>query len=204
VTTYVYPTTGDAYKLAGMAWRIEDFVLVSTPAYGGKTRTYEIPGQRLVVTLTYGPQTHEERREIRGWWAKAGQQRNRVSLYDYAAPTPRGTLTGSPRINSVAAVGASSVSVKDMSTGTLKRGDGIGITSGGLTFLYTVTDDATPTAGVATVWIAPPLRVAAAVNDAVAWDKPTGVFMVTAAPEIVFQGSGPHPPFSVSLLEVGE
>lgn len=200
MTTYTYPTSGSAYGLSTMSWRLQDFVLMSTPTYGGKTRTYEVPGSQIVVTLGYGPQTHEERREIRGWWAKAGQQRHRVSLYDYAAPTPRGTLTGSPLVKTTVAVGASSIVGKNMSTGTLKRGDMIALTDG----LHIVTDDTSaPVGGEATINFAPPTRAQVNADSAITWNMPTGTFMVTSAPDIAFQGSGPHPPFTVQLLEVG-
>lgn len=201
MATYTYPTSGSAYLLSSMSWRLQDFVLLSTPTYGGKTRTYEIPGQQIIVTLGYGPQTHEERREIRGWWAKAGQQRNRVSIYDYAAPLPRGTISGSPLVKTTVAAGASSIVGKSMGTGTFMRGDMIKLTDG----LHVVTDDTSaPVSGEATINFAPPTRVQVSADSSIVYSMPTGTFMVTAAPDIVFQGSGPHPPFSVQLLEVGE
>ena len=196
-TTYTYPFTSDAYRPEAFSLRVEDFVQVSTPAMGGPIRTYEVPGSRLVASMTYGVQTLAERREIAGFWAKGGQRRNRVLLYHPAIVAPAGTMRGSPQINAAASAGAESVSIKSM-TGTLLRGDPIGI--GG--YLYLVTDDATPAGGVATVNIAPQLRVSAAINDAVVWDRPTGSFMVLSAPDVPFIGSRDgHPRFTVQLME---
>jgi hypothetical protein len=196
--TFTYPTSGSAFLLQGMTWTIADFVQMSTPAFGGKVRTYETPGSRITVVITYFPQTTNERLELRGWWGKAGQQKNRVTMYDFAAPTPRGGLTGSPLVKTLAAVGADAVVLKTMNGG-LSRGDMIRLTDG----LHTVTDPATPVANEATVNIAPAIRTAVAADSAVVWDRPTGTFMVAAAPDIPFEGSGPHPSFSVTLIEVG-
>lgn len=194
---YTYPFSSDAYRVESFSLRVEDFVQVSTPAMGGPIRTYEVPGSRLVASMTYGVQTLAERRELGGWWAKAGQRRNRILLYHPAIVAPAGTMRGSPLINATASAGAESVSIKSM-TGTLLRGDPIGI--GG--YLYLVTDDATPSGGVATVNIAPQLRVGAAVNDPVVWDRPTGSFMAISAPDVPFFGARDgHPRFTVQLME---
>lgn len=196
--TFTYPFTSDTYRLASMSMRVEDSVLVSRPVLGGLTRRIEIPGTSLVASLTYGVQTFAERREIFGWWAKAGQKRNTILLYHAGMPAPGGTMRGSPLVNTAAGAGAEAVSIKSMN-GTLLRGDLIGI--GG--YIYVVTDDATPSGGVATVNIAPQLRVAVAVNDAVAWDRPAGAFMCLSAPDVPFiAGRDGHPGFTVQLVEI--
>lgn len=194
--TFAYPFTSDVYRPKGFSMKVEDFVLVSSPALGGTIRTYEVPGARMVATITYDVQSTAERQELAGWWAKAGLRRNRVLMYHPLFVLPRGTMRGSPLVNAVAAAGAEAVVLKSMN-GTLLRGDYIGI--GG--FLYLVTDDATPAGGIATVSISPNLRAAVAVNDAVVYDRPTGRFMAIEAPDVPTQGSGGHPGFSVRLME---
>lgn len=196
--TFAYPTSGVEYELQGMVWKVEDFVLVSTPALGGKVRTYETPGSRLTVVITYPTQKTSERLTVRGFWAKAGQQKNRVTMYDFACPVPRGGMTGSPLVKTQISAGADSVVLKSMN-GALWRGDWIKLADG----LHMVTDDVNPVSNEGTVNIAPAARATVSADSAVGWDRPTGTYMVAAAPDIPFEGTGPHPPFSVTLVEVG-
>jgi hypothetical protein len=194
--TLTYPFGTDTYRPESFSLKVEDFVLISTPALGGPIRTYEVPGTRLVATLAYGVQLTAERAEIAGWWAKAGLRRNRVRLYHPALVAPRGTMRGSPLVKTQALQGAATVTVKSGS-GTLLRGDIIGLTDG----LHVVTDDVTFSGGEAIVAISPQVRATVAVDSAVTWDRPTGTFMCLSAPDVPFRGTGGHPSFSVSLVE---
>lgn len=194
-----YPTGHDAYLPATFAMRVQDFVLMSPPDGGlaGPIRTMEIPGSRLVVEMSYGEQQTVERALVLGLWSKAGMRRNRVRLWHFALPAPRGTMRASPLLNASAAAGAESVSIKSMS-GTLLRGDVIGLADG----LHIVTDDAAPAGGIGTVSISPQVRYAIAADSAVVWDRPTQTFVVTAVPAIPFQGGrGGHPGFTITLVE---
>ncbi len=72
-----------------------------------------------------------------------------------------------PRVASIASAAATSLALKALGTGTIKRGTRFTVTSGGVVSTYTVTADVTIAAGAATVSISPLLVRAAAVDDVV-------------------------------------
>lgn len=198
--TYTYPSGTTAayspYWLEAFSLKVEDMVLVSQPSLGGPIRTYEIPGTWLVASMTYGMQTTAERQEIIGWWAAAGLRRNRVRLHHPLYVAPRGTMRGSPTVNGTVAPGAESVTLAGTgaAVGTLLRGDLIGLTDG----LHVVTADCSVPGAVP---ISPNIRSTVSNGSAVTWDRPTQTFVVLGAPDIPVQGSGPHPGFTVQLVE---
>lgn len=75
--------------------------------------------------------------------------------------------SGGAKVAVLAAVGASSVSLSGLGAGTVKRGTPFSIRTGTVENRYTVTTDATITAGAAVVSVSPLLKQAVAVNDVV-------------------------------------
>ena len=75
--------------------------------------------------------------------------------------------SGGAKVAVLAAVGASSVSLSGLGAGTVKRGTPFSIRTGTVEARYTVTADATITAGAAVVYPSPLLKQAVAVNDVV-------------------------------------
>lgn len=79
--------------------------------------------------------------------------------------------TGGARVSAAASAGASSVSLLGLGSGTLRRGTPFLIKTGTTEVRYTLTADATITAGAATAYVSPLLEQAVLVNDAVRAEK---------------------------------
>jgi len=80
---------------------------------------------------------------------------------------PEWGASGAAKVASGASAGAASVALKALGTGSVKRGTPFAILSGTVLIRYTVTADATITAGAATVSISPVLAQAVLTNDSV-------------------------------------
>lgn len=80
---------------------------------------------------------------------------------------PEWGAPGAAKVGAVASAGALSLSLSGLGAGVLSRGARFSITAGGLSAEYAVHDDATVTAGAATVTLDRPLIYAVAQNDPV-------------------------------------
>lgn len=73
--------------------------------------------------------------------------------------------SGGAKASAIAAIGAASVALTGLGAGTIKRGTPFTLLNGTTPNRYTVTADATITAGAATVYVSPLVVAAVAVND---------------------------------------
>lgn len=196
MATITYPTSGDHWLPKRFAPELRTNVLVSPSPLSGSVDTLELPGARWVFGLDYDPAYFEEQAEREALWTEMGAQANRMALYHFARPVPRGTMRGSPTLSATAAAGATSLSISTTSGNTLLKGDMLGV--GGQ--LVQVVADATAAAGVLTVSIRPALRAQVASGQPVTWDKPTSLFIPSGPVAIPYNGSMGEG-FSVEMVE---
>jgi len=110
---------------------------------------------------------------------------NQLAVWDMANPLPRGTMRGTPTLNSSAAAGATTLSINGgvgQAGTTLLTGDWIGVGSGSTRQLVAAAADATANGtGVISVTISQPMRVAQAGGATVTLDRPTCLMRQTGS-----------------------
>lgn len=200
MATYDYPPATNIWSIPEtMSWGVETFVAESQSPYTGQIRTTAIPGGRIVVALNFPVHTLAERAQALGWWSLVGMRHHRVRLWHFALPAPRGTMRGSPTVQTGLAPGAESVVLTGMN-GTLLRGDIIGLSDGP----HVVTSEiVSPVSTVGTVGISPPARASVNSASAATWDRPLVSLLVQGRVDPPFGRGASAGPFSVSLVEAG-
>lgn len=173
MSTHTWPT-GFHWLPAQFELTLRSNVLVSASPLTGAMDTLEIPGARWVARLALDPAPYDDQAAREAFFSQLAGQANRVQLWHFARPVPRGTMRGSPTLTSTAAKGATTIAITG--TGTLKTGDMLGI--GGQ--LVQVVADAP---SLASVQIRPALRAAKPAATAIVWDKPLVKMMLTS-PEV--------------------
>ena len=144
MTTIAYPTT-DLY-------RPSEFTLTLTRNIVGRKRNpftrrrqvIEHPGPLWAATIIYAPDYHADRAGIEAFWNRVSAAVNKVSMWHFARPTPRGTLQSNTTTAASASAGASAISLNATTGLTLLAGDMMEITlTGGATQLVMVVADVT-------------------------------------------------------------
>ena len=180
-------------------------VFVSQSPLSGDVQSVAIPGDRFRARVTIPAGTHAERAQLEGLFASLRCSQtfsaNRLQIWHLARPTPRGTVSGSPTVQAVAAQLTTSVSITTPSAGmTFLRGDMIGFPNQ----TCIVTADATANgSSIATVSIAAPLRSALAIGDAVTLTQPKMLMLVVGMPMWGYDpGSVGTDQVTIDLMEV--
>lgn len=152
-------------------------VLISTSPLTGATQTVELPGARWMCSIVLpGGYSHAEQAAREALLSQVAGQANRVALWHFARPAPRGTMRGSPTLSATAAAGATTLAITTTALATLLIGDMVKV---GSQLVQVVTDATADGAGAMSASIRPALRAQVASGSAVAWDRPTGLFLLT-------------------------
>lgn len=173
--------------------------------FSGRRQTIEHPGPLWVATIVYTPSSHDDRAEVEAFWNLASAATNKVALWHFVRPLPRGTLQANTT-SGAGSLGASTININATTGLTLKAGDMVSFAhSSGAKQLCMVTADVTSVSGVMTaVPFVPALTGAVSNGAAVTVNKPTALFQ----PEETFV-SMPYVPgyaqsFPVVLIESPE
>lgn len=159
-----YPTTLIPRQ---MEWRTLKAGVQHASPLDGSTEAVEFPGARWALSLTL-----PQRRAIHGGEAEAFFGRlaggvERVRIWHFLRPQPRGTMRGTPTLAAAAVRGDLTLQIN--TTGTLKAGDLFKV-GGQVCMAF---QDCAPVGGVLTVQLVQRVRSALANGAAVLWDKPT-------------------------------
>ena len=111
--------------------------------------------------------------------------------------TPRGTQVSDSTLSSVAAQGATSLSINSLTGRTLLAGDYIGLSD----LLFRVTDNATASANILTVSVFPPLRKAVASGATMRLQSPVVKMKLKAPVSPVWGRAGVLQPMEIELVE---
>lgn len=196
MSTLTYPSSTH-FLPAKFEAELRSNVLVKVSPLNGSLDTLEIPGARWVFRLAYDGAYYHEQAEREAFYTELAGQANRVALWHFGRPTPRGTMIGSPTLAATAGAGATSLSISTTTGYTLLKGDMIKVGSQ----LVQVIADATASAGVMTVSIRPALRAQVASGGAVSWDKPTTTFVLSAPSVAIPYGPSTGEGFAVEFVE---
>lgn len=160
-------------------------VLIAVSGYNGGTTTSEIPGARWVARVTMPVNTDEQGVQpvAEAFAASLRGMANRLVMGHLKRREPRGTGRGT-MTSSGAARGALFMSISG--TGTLLRGDMIGVTTTSGPQLLMVTADANVGGPVN---FSPPLRAPVDAGSAVVWNYPTTRWIMTASELMVQYGT---------------
>lgn len=179
MATINWPTT-IAFVPATFEIGLRSNVLLSTSPLNGAIQTLEIPGARWVVSMKLDAAYLDDQAAREALLTQIAGQANRVALWHFARPVPRGTMRGSPTLSATAAAGATSLAITTTAAATALAGDMFSV---GGQFVQCVTDTAADGAGAMSMSIRPALRAQVASATAVVWDKPTATFILTS-PEV--------------------
>lgn len=197
MTTIYWPT--DLTVAATLDIGIE-FDVQMNVARSGSVETYGMPGSRFVCTVglandketRYRPRMEALIVSLRGG-------ARLLSMHHLGRPVPRGTLRGTPTLDSGIAAGANTIPLANCN-GTLEAGDFIGLPGQ----VVMVESPVSPTGGKMTATVSPAVRAAHNSGTAVTWDKPPILWIPksnTAGP-FPFTAAGVRPAFSFELVEV--
>lgn len=171
----------DLVNIAAITWGIRSFDLARSNPDTGSTQVAVLGPMRRTCAIVSNER--EEDPEVIAQWralqhALAGQV-NRLAVWDFGNPEPRGTARGEWRAAARAPAGASSI-VLDVSAGqngrTLLIGDWIGVgqdSEGPARQLLHVQASTAVIANQLSVEFSPPLRASVSAGAPVLWDRPT-------------------------------
>jgi hypothetical protein len=193
MATFDYP---DALMPQRMEWgSIKAGVQFRSPFNGG-IESVEFPGERWRVSLTLPAMKPRNAGQAEAFFARVAGGSERVRLRHFLRPAPVGTMRGTPTLSAAAARGDLQLSIS--TTGTLRAGDFFKV--GGQ--LFQAFADCAPVASVLTVTLVQRVRAALSSGAAVAWDRPTALFVCPANTFATGYSPGQAAPVSVDFEEV--
>lgn len=201
MTTIALPYAG-AFLASKWEFGYSANVFGSESPLNGSVQAVGIPGDRFTARLTLRATTHTERADVEGFLFSLRPSKtvsvNQLSCHHLARPAPRGTMRGSPTVQSDAGQLATSLLIQSSVGATLFRGDMIGVNGQ----VVMVTADATANgSGVITASITAPLRSAAVIGNSVTWDKPTIKWRVVGMPMVTYDPGQTSDAIALDLVE---
>lgn len=198
MSTIDWPTS-DVFRPAHFEIALRSNVLISASQFTGSIQTVEVPGARWVIAMQLDPAEWSGQAVREGILSQIAGQANRVALWHFARPAPRGTMRGSPTLSATAAAGATTLSIMTTALATLLAGDMVKV---GSQLVQVVTDATADGAGAMSASIRPALRAQVASGSAVTWDRPTGLFLLTQQEVRVPYQPGMGGEISLEFVEV--
>lgn len=179
-------------------WNLTASTQVAASALNGATQTQVMPGALWSTTVEYSLLGADAKR-FEAFLLSLQGRAGRVSVGNFGAVRPRGTVSGSPLVNGAALSGASTLAIDGVSAGvTLLAGDYFGVGNR----LHMATVDATANgSGQMTVSFVPPLRAAVADNAAVTLVRPTTTMMLLDDRQGWLYAAGGLRTYVVDLIE---
>ena len=163
--------------------RGESTTALTRSIFTASSQVQEHQGQMWRIEVSLRPMKREVAEQWIAWALALAGRSGTFLMYDPAAPSPRGSLGGTPLVNGAGQSGK--VLVTDgwtpSTSGLLLAGDYIQLGSGEQTRLYKVMQDvASDGGGNASIDIWPRLREAPADNEALITTKAKGAFRMTS------------------------
>lgn len=157
-----------------MEWGSLKRVITSKSPITGATESIEFPAERWQLSVTYPPRMTTEAGLAEAFFSRVVGGVDRIRIYNFRRPAPLGTMRGTPTLAASAARG--DLQLQITTTGTLRAGDFFKVGNQ----LFQALFDATPVAGVLTVQLVQRVRQPLSSGAAVAWDRPTALFILPA------------------------
>lgn len=175
MTTLAWPTlTRSAPREC--EWRLRSNTVAFQSPLSGATQTVEFPGGRWEVAFVLENLQEADAALVDAFAARLRGRAGRFTLHNFARPTPRGTIAGTPLVKGAGQTG-NALTIDGCTVGTtLLAGDFIGVNGE----LKMVVADATANgSGEMTLTLEPPLRSSPADNAPITTNKPTATFMLS-------------------------
>ena len=191
MATFDWPA---AFLPTNVEWGNGKSILQFTSNYSGTTQSVETGPERWTVSVSLPQMYWNEAARIEAFFERLAGGVNRVRLYHFTRPVPRGAMRGSPTLQTAAARGNTSLVLNNAGAGaTLKAADLFSM--GGQ--LYKCADDCTASGGgVITVPLVHRVRYPTAAGAAVVWDHPTADFIMPATGSKLGYSAGISDPMS--------
>lgn len=201
-TLITWPLADRAFAPREFRWGAHTPKSAFSGFFSGNTQSVSHLADRLLATLVLPPcePLAAARREAfvmeaisGGYWVRLGHPHRQV---------PGGTLRGGPTVAAAALAGARQLSVQGVAGDTLLGGDVLGA-PGPQLLLVGYAGAVASGAGVLTVPLVHPLRVALAAGAALSWQAPVCNFEIsTPRAELPYGRAGWQGPVEISLREV--
>lgn len=152
---------------------------VSVSPLNGFTQTASLPGMRWGWAMDWVTIRNGDRPDIEAFVTSLSGREDRVQIYDFQNPTPRGNCNLSGvTVQSTAAAFAKSIALAGCGAGkTLKARDWVGLPTGQLVMV--VSDAVANGSGVMTLNIRPMLRSTVLSGGPVTLNSPTALYILT-------------------------
>ncbi len=197
MTTLTWPTlTRTAPR--DVEWTLQSNTIAFQSPLSGAVQTVEFPGARWKVSFVLENLLEADAALLRAFGAKLRGRAGRFTLHNFARPTPRGTIAGTPLVKGASQTGVSLL-IDGCTVGTtLLAGDFIGVNGE----LKMVVADATANgSGEMTLTLEPPLRASPADNAAITTTQPTATFMLSEDAWRVVTRPGVLSDFAIDAVE---
>ncbi len=183
-------------KPQSIEWASKKRVIQSRSPVTGAVESIELPAERWQLTVTYPPTLYKDAAAAEAFFSRVVGGVDRIRIYNFTRPQPRGTMRGSPTLAAPITRGMQSLQINTF--GTLEAGDFFKIGNQ----VFQAFDAASPIGGVMTVNLVQRVRVDTAAGAAVQWDKPTALFIIPSDSNRVAYGGGVMESFSQEFDEV--
>ena len=193
MATWDYPISLMPQK---MVWGGVKAGVQSTSPFNSATESIEFPGERWLVSLTLPERKSRDSGEAEAFFGRISGGMERVRLWHFLRPQPRGSMRGAPTLAAGAVRGDFTLQIA--TTGTLLAGDMFKVGSQ----LFQAFQSCSPVGGVLTVPLVQRVRSTLAAGAAVAWDKPTALFVLPSKTHRTPYRPGAMEPVQVDLEEV--
>jgi hypothetical protein len=175
MATFDWPAS---FYPSAMEWGNSKSITQFTSPYSGAVQSIETGPERWVVSLSFPPRVWAKAAAVETFFERLSGGVNRVRLYHFTRPVPRGTMRGAPVVQTAAVRGATTLILSSTQPSfTLAAGD---LFSAGGQLFKVAEDCAANISGVATVALVHRVRASISAGAAVVWDHPTADFIMPA------------------------
>lgn len=183
-------------KPQSMVWTSKKRGVQSRSPTTGSVEAIEFPAERWQVSVTYPARLKNDGGPAEAFFARMVGGVERLRVYNFVRPVPRGTMRGTPTLSAAIARGDRQIAI--ITTGTLEAGDFFKVGNQ----LHQAFKSAQPSGGVLTVQTVHRVREAASAGAAVQWDRPTALFIIPSDSSSVAYVPGAMDSFAHELDEV--
>lgn len=198
MATYPWPQT-EPFSLASMEARCVPNARISESLYTDQPTTHETPFSAWELIITIPTDYAWQRAQVEAFLTKVRGPANRVSLWHFMRPLPRGTQAANTVTAGAAAQGATSIPLN--LAGTLLAGDlfGLAMTAGGVALVMATADAAAGASS--TVQFGPPLRGAVSGGAVATIVRPAVPFILQEAARVGYVGNAQATPITLTFRE---
>lgn len=195
MATHDFP---EALQPQRLEWRSVKAAAQHRSPFNGAVESVEFPGERWAVSLSMPTWNARNAKaaQAEAFFARLAGGMERLRLWHVLRPEPLGSMRGTPVLAGSVARGALELQIT--TPGSLRAGDLFKIGNQ----LFQCFADCSSSGGTLTVPLVQRVRAALTAGAAVAWDRPTALFVLPATTAAAGYSPGMASPVAVDLEEV--